>query len=184
MPWSSFENTMESLMKNHVYGKDMDGWAKQFTMNYDMAIKTGGDLINGIKILKGNTTGMESALKGYLKSIQGQNSTTLLDIIGPAIIIYWTGATMSLSPPPKIPAPGAIKNQSTIVGLVTNPGTWSPLPVPANTDSKIFITAFKSAATLHLLTVSGTFNVLALYPPPPPPGLLLPGVVPWFGYKV
>lgn len=180
MPWNSFESTMEQLMSNHAYGKDMDGWAKQFTNNYHFAILSGGDLINGIKVLKPNKAGMESTLKAKLKSVQPSTSVTLLDTIGSAIIMYWTGATMQLVPPPKIPAPGAIKNIITNQGLVTNPGTWTPLPVKPNTDSKIFIKAFKSAAITHLMTVSGQFIVTAAYPPNTPG----PGVVPWFGYKV
>jgi hypothetical protein len=180
MPWSSFENAMGNLMKNHSYGKDMDGWAKQFTNNYHMAILSGGDLISGIKVLKANTTGMENVLKGKLKSVQPSTTTTLLDVIGPAIIMYWTGATMQLFPPPKIPAPGALKNLVTNQGLVTNAGSWTPLTVKPNTDSNIFIKAFVSAAKLHLLTVSGQFIVTAIYPPNTPG----PGVVPWTGYKV
>ncbi len=180
MPWSLFESSMEQLMSNHVYGTDMDGWAKQFTNNYNMAIMTGGDLISNIKVLKGNTTGMESILKLKLKSVQPSTTITLLDVIGPAIQMYWTGATMQLFPPPKIPAPGALKNTATLQGLVTNPGVWTPLPVQPNTNSKIFISAFKSAATAHLMTISGQFIVTAIYPPNVP----LIGIVPWVGYKV
>jgi len=180
MSWRSFKNDMKSVMENHTYGKDMDAFAEQFTKKYDSAIKSGGDIANKIGVLNGNTAGMESALKGYLKSTQSQNSTTLLDIIGPAIIMYWTGATMKVSPPPKVPAPGAAKNVSTIQGLVMNPGTWSPIPVQPNDDSKIFLDAFISAAKLHLLSVSGQFIVNAIYPP----NIAAPGVVPWVGYKV
>lgn len=180
MPWSSFENSMEKLMKNHVYGKDMDGWAKQFTNAYNTAILTGGDFVSKISVLKGNTSAMENMLKLKLKSTQKSTSITLLDVIGPAIILYWTGASMKIAPPPKIPAPGAVKNVTTITGVVTNPGSWSPMPVKPNTDSKIFIKAFKAAATAHLATVSGLFFVTAVYPGNVPG----PGVVPWSGYKV
>lgn len=180
MPWNSFESTMEQLMSNHIYGKDMDGWAKQFTNNYHLAILSGGDLLNGIKVLKPNKAGMENMLKLKLKSVQPSTSTTLLDVIGSAVVMYWTGATMQLVPPPKIPAPGALKNVATIQGLVTNPGSWGPIPVKPNTNSKIFISAFKSAAMAHLMTVSGQFIVTAIYPP----NVTAPGVVMWSGYKV
>ena len=180
MSWKTFESNMENLMSNHVYGQDMDGWAKQFTTAYDSAIKMGGDLANKISVLKGNTAGMESILKLRLKSVQPSTSTTLLDVIGPAVVMYWTGALMSLTPPPKVPAPGAVKNTMTIQGLVTNPGSWTPNPVKPNTDSKIFIKAFISSAKLHLTTVSGQFIVTAVYPPNVPG----PGIVPWVGYKV
>lgn len=180
MPWSSFENSMETLMKNHAYGKDMDGWAKQFTNAYHLAILSGGDLLNNIKILKPNKAGMEQVLKLKLKSIQSSTSSTLLDVIGSAIQMYWTGATMSLAPPPKIPPPGAVKCVTTLQAPVLQPGTWSPIPVKPNTDSKIFLKAFKAAATAHLMTVGGIFLVIALYPPNIP----APGVVKWQGYKV
>jgi len=183
MPWSSFEKAMEPLMMNHVYGTNMDGWAKQFTTNYHLAILSGGDMINKIKIMKPNKTGMEEMLKAKLKQVQPSTSTTLLDVIGPAVKMYWTGATMMLAPPPLIPAPGAIKNLVTNQAPVLQSGTWSPIPVQPNTDSKIFLKAFIAAATSHLMTVGGIYVVTALYPgvPSPVPG---PGVVKWQGYMV
>lgn len=180
MPWVDFENTMGGLMTNHIYGEDADSWAKQFTNNYHKAMLSGGDTINKIAVQKPNKKGMENALKGYLKQVNKSDKITLLDIIGPAIITYWTGASMSIIRPPIIPAIGALVNVSTVQGRVINPGTWAPLSVPPNKDSKIFISAFKSAAIQHLSTLTGEFATLSVYP-----GLLVnPGVVPWFGYTV
>lgn len=180
MPWVDFENTMESLMKNFVYGKSSDNFAKAFTDNYHKAMLSGGDTINKIAVQKPNKKGMEDALKGFLKQVNQSDKITLLDIIGPAIITYWTGASMSIITPPIIPAIGAIVNISTVQGRVINPGTWTPLAVPPNKDSKIFISAFKSAAIQHLGTLTGEFATASLFP-----GLVVkPGVVPWFGYTV
>jgi hypothetical protein len=102
-------------------------------------------------------------------------------VVGPAVIIYWVGGKMSPLPPPKIPAPGSIKNIATTMGVVLKPGSWTATKVPPNNNPEQFLDAFIRSAKLHLMTVSGIYSVLAQYPPPAPPA---PGVVQWSGYKV
>jgi hypothetical protein len=179
MSWSSFKSTMSSPMKSWAYGKNMDGFAALFATAYDTSIKTGRSTVTSIPIMRGNKSAMESALKGYLNSTQKSNSTTLLQVIGPAVIAYWSGA-MLMQIPPSIPCPGSIVNTSVTAAPVLSPGSWSPITVPPNNDPMIFLNAFCAAATIHLTTVSGLHNCICLYPgSPPTPG---PGVLPWTGY--
>jgi hypothetical protein len=181
MSWGTFKSTLLPLMQNNAYGNSFAGFAAAFTQAYDVAIKSGGDVANNVPLLKGNTILMQQTLIGILQQTQTSNSTTLLEIIGPAIIVYWTGGLLSQVPPPKVPAPGAIKNISTVTALVLNPGSWTVNKVEPNNNPEQFLDAFINSAKIHLNTVSGLFNVIAQYPPPAPPA---PGVVPWSGYKV
>jgi hypothetical protein len=167
-------------MQSNVYGNNIAGFAKTFAMAYDIAIKSGKETINPIPLFKGNTSLMESQLVSLLTQTKMSNSITLLDIIGPAVIAYWVGGQMAPIPP-VIPAPGAIANIALTQGIVLNPGTWSPIPVPPNNDSSVFLNAFITAAKIHLSTISGLYIVMAQYPPPAPPA---PGILPWSGYVV
>jgi hypothetical protein len=80
-----------------------------------------------------------------------------------------------------IPAPGSIKNIATTMGIVLNPGKWTPFKVPPNNNPEQFLNAFINSAKLHLTTVGGNYTVIAQYPPPAPPA---PGIVKWKGYQV
>jgi len=181
MAWDLFKSLMLPMMQSNAFGSDMSAFARNFTIAYDSTIKSGGDVVNGIPIIKGNVELMESTLFALLQQTQFSKNTTLLDVIGPVIIGYWTGATLSLVPTPIIPAIGSIKNIATISGTVLSPGNWTPLPVIPNNDSNIFLNAFIQSANIHLMTVSGIFSVISQYPPPAPPA---PGVVNWVSYKV
>jgi hypothetical protein len=180
MSWTTFKSTLLPAMQSNLFGNNINGFAKAFTTAYDIAIKSGKETINPIPLLKGNPAAMEAQLISFLTQTQMSKSLTLLDVIGPAIISYWAGGTMAPIPP-LIPAPGAIANIVLTQGTVLNPGTWSPIPVPPNNDSSVFLNAFITAAKIHLSTVSGLYVVLAQYPPPAPPA---PGVLPWSGYVV
>lgn len=180
MSWSAFKSTLLPAMQSHAFGNNMAGFAKTFTLAYDTAIKAGKETVSPIPLMKGNTSAMEAQLILFLSQTQKSNSTTLLDVIGPAIISYWTGGLL-MPIPPIIPPPGAIKSIALTQGLVLNPGSWTPIPVPPSNNSSIFLDAFITAAKIHLSTVSGLYIVLAQYPPPAPPA---PGVIPWVGYIV
>ena len=180
MSWTIFKSTLLPAMQSHAFGNNIAGFAKTFTLAYDTAVKAGKEMISPIPVMKGNTAAMEAQIVTLLSQTQKSNSLTLLEVIGPAIISYWTGALMA-SIPPLPPAPGAIKNISLTQGLVLNPGVWTPIPVPPNNNPSIFLDAFISSAKIHLMTVSGLYIVLAQYPPPAPPA---PGVLPWSGYVV
>ena len=180
MSWSIFKSTLLPAMQSNTFGNNSEGFAKAFTLAYDIAIKSGKESISPIPLMKGNTSAMEAQLITLLSQTQKSNSLTLLDVIGPAIISYWTGGIMAPIPPLP-PAPGAIKNIALTQGLVLNPGIWIPIPVLPNNNPSTFLDAFISSARIHLTTISGLYIVLAQYPPPSPPA---PGVLPWSGYIV
>lgn len=180
MSWSVFKATLLPAMQSQAFGNNMAGFAKSFALAYDTAIKAGKETVSPIPLMKGNVTAMEAQIVGLLSQTQQSNSLTLLDVIGPAVITYWTGGLM-MPIPPIIPPPGAIKSIALTQGLVLNPGVWTPIPVLPNNNPSVFLDAFINAAKIHLSTVSGLYIVLAQYPPPAPPA---PGVIPWSGYIV
>lgn len=180
MSWGLFKSILQPAMEGHVYGNDMDAFASSFTNAYDMAIKMGSNPINNVPLMHGNTDMMKTILSQLLMTTQLSNTTTLLDVIGPAVIAYWAGAQLALIPP-VIPATGALMNITTTSAPVLNPGTWTAFPCPPSNTSKVFLDAFVLSAKLHLMTISGFYAVIAQYPPPAPAA---PGIVPWNSYIV
>jgi hypothetical protein len=167
-------------MQNNAY-RSISDFAKAFTLAYDTAIKSGKDPINGVPMLKGNPILMQESIIRFLEQTQKAKVLTFLEVVGPAVIIYWIGGKMSLFPPPMTPAPGSIKNIVTTTGIVLKPGNWTSTKVPPNNNPEQFLNSFINSAKIHLTTVSGIYSVIAQYPPPAPPA---PGIVNWTGYKV
>jgi len=180
MSWGVFKKTLLPQMQNNSY-RNISDFAKAFTMAYDMAVKTGKDPINGVPLIKGNPILMQESIIRFLEQTQKAKVLTFLEVVGPAVIIYWVGGKMAPFPPPMIPAPGSIKNIATTMGIVLNPGKWTATKVPPNNNPEQFLNSFINSAKLHLTTVSGNYTVIAQYPPPAPPA---PGIVKWKGYKV
>ena len=181
MPWGSFKSAMTAVMSNWTYGSSMEGWAAKLTSEYDKAVKSGKTNVTSIPLQMGQTGAMTSLLISELHSQQLSKSKTLLDICGPAVIAYWTGA-MIQSIPPGIPCPGTISNVSVIVAPVTNPGSWSPVPnLPCN-DVGIWLDEFIICAKQHMLTTTGIHTEISLYPGSPPTPA--PCVQSWSGYTV
>ena len=179
MAWSTFKATMLPAMTGYAYGRSLEQWCSAFASAYDISIKTGKSTITQIPCLNGNKSGMESQLVSLLSQTQRSKTTSLLQIIGPAVITYWTGASL-LNIPPSIPCPGAILNVSVVAAPVLSPGVWTPLIVPPNNNPSIFLNAFCVAATIHLTTVAGLHNCICNYPGVPI--VVAPGVLPWTGY--
>lgn len=180
MGWNAFKATLLPQMKSNSY-KTISDFARAFTLSYDLAVKSGKDTINGVPMVIGNRAVMEQFITNFLTQTQKSNSTTLLETIGPALIIYWTGGKMAPMPAPTIPSPGSIRNIVTTSGLVLNPGSWVISKVQPNNNPEQFLNAFINSAKIHLTTVSGIYSVIAQYPPPAPPA---PGIVPWSGYTI
>lgn len=179
MAFSTFKSTMLPLMTNWVYGRSLEQWCTAFANAYDISIKTGKTTITSIPAMQGNKSGMESMLKSLLSQTKMSKTTSLLQIVGPAVITYWSGATI-MNIPPAIPCPGAIVNISVVAAPVISPGVWTPLIVPPNNNPMIFLNAFCAAATIHLTTVAGLHNCICNYPGVPV--VVAPGVLPWTGY--
>lgn len=181
MSWSTFKGTMLPAMQSLTFGRSSAGFAKSFALAYDTAIKLGGKtLVTNIPLMRGNASVMEATLVSLMSTTSLSKTTTLLDVVGPAVISYWTGA-MLLPIPPLIPAPGTIANISVTNAPVLNPGTWTSIPAPANNNPMIFLNAFITSAKIHLTTVSGMHFMISQYPPIAPPA---PSILPWSGYYV
>jgi len=181
MPWGSFKSAMAGVMSNHTFGNSMEGWAAKLTSEYDMAVKTGKTNVTGIVLSKGQNSAMQGLLISELHSQQQSKTKTLIEICGPAIIAYWTGASISLIPP-AIPCIPTILNVSVVGAPVTNAGSWTPIPNAPCNNVNIWLDEFILCAKQHMLTVSGLHNTISLYPGSPP--FPAPCVQPWSGYTV
>ena len=179
MAFSTFKATMLPLMTSYTFGRSLEQWCSAFATAYDVSIKTGKTTITNIPAMQGNKSGMEAMLISLLSQTKMSKTTSLLQIIGPAVITYWTGA-MIMNIPPAIPCPGAIVNISVVAAPVLSPGVWVPMIVPPNNNPMIFLNAFCIAAAIHLTPVAGLHNCICNYPGVPV--VVAPGVLPWTGY--
>ena len=68
------------------------------------SVKRGFDTLNSVPLQKGNTEGMETILKFYLKGNMYKKSGVLnIQEWGPAFITYWMPSQGALFPVPVIP---------------------------------------------------------------------------------
>lgn len=123
-----FKQNMLSYMQNQRGIGSYADYAKKLTQEYDAACKRGFETVNGIKIQQGNTELMESLVTSAMATAFQQSSGEhpIITNLGPAFLGYWTGAKMSLSPPPIVPAIGAVLNVTQTSNIITNPGVWQP----------------------------------------------------------
>lgn len=182
MSWGTFKSSLLPSMQSHAYGSNFESFAASFAFAYDSAVRAGGETVSKVPIAVGNLSGMQSLLTSLLRQTQQSRQPNLLQIIGPAIVTYWTGATL-MPIPPIIPPPGAIASVATTSAIVISPGSWTPIDVPPNNDSSIFLDAFINSAKIHLSTLTGMYFVMATYPSPTG-AIVAPGVVPWNGYII
>lgn len=186
--WDGFKTQVRAVMES--YPLDYDILPKQLAVAYDMAMKLppSGDLIVGNPVLAGNVAGMEAIFKSvFLQQATSPEQLDLIKLLATGFLTYWTGATIA---PLKIPAiapigatPPSLVNLS---GLCTFPGTTAQIPPfiykgEPNVDT--FINNFITAANIHLRTVSGIYNVTALYGFPPT-ATTGPGIVNWLGFTM
>jgi len=184
--WDGFKVQVKAVMES--YPVDSDILAKQLAVAYDMAMKVppAGDLIVGNPVLAGNVVGMEAVFKSvFLQQAVSPQQLPLIQLLSLGFVTYWTGATIA---PLKIPAiapvgatPPSLQNLS---GLCTFPGTTAQIPpfiYKGEGSVDTFIDNFITAADIHLRTVSGIYNVLAIYGFPPAASAA-PGIVNWLGF--
>jgi LAS superfamily LD-carboxypeptidase LdcB len=184
MSWSQFKDEVGSRMKEANW-KTSDEWAKFFTKKYDECIKRGTDLSGKNPVLKGNTELMEQTLINAgnvaLAAKLPVFYSSYMNLLGQGVIGYWTNATLQKVSTPLVPAPGTILNLQVTNNYCTNPGKFIGTPTPPTKDVDTFLSAFISAATIHLTTISGTTELISQYIPPLPIG---PAITTWTGYKV
>lgn len=186
--WDGFRVQVKAVMES--YPLDSDILAKQLAVSYDAAMKLppSGDLIVGNPVLAGNVVGMEAIFRSvFLQQALSPEQLPLIQLLAAGFITYWTGATLA---PIKIPAlapigatPPSLQNLS---GLCTFPGSIAQIPpfvYKGEGSVDTFINNFITAADIHLRTVSGIYNVMALYGVPPV-ATAAPGIVNWLGYSM
>jgi hypothetical protein len=185
--WDGFKTQVRAVMES--YPLDYDTLPRQLARAYDMAMKSppAGDLLVGNPVLTGNVVGMELIFRSvFLQQATSPEQLDLIKLLATGFVTYWTGATIS---PLKIPAiapigatPPSVQNLS---GLCTFPGTIAQIPpfvYKGEPTVDTFINNFITAADIHLRTVSGIYNVLAIYGFPPT-AMTMGGVVPWLGFS-
>lgn len=180
-----FQKTSESVNQPI---QESSEFASFLADEYDSLIKAGLQSLSGVPVLSVNKQGLQQGIQSVLDSTVLSTANTpqpFIQNLGPAFITYWTGGLLQIPTPPVLPAPGAISNVQSVAITVDNPGTWTATP-PTNPPTPVeipFVVALVSTINNHLLTLTGTYYTISLYPavPAPVPG---PGVVPWFGYTV
>ena len=127
MSWEIFKQNILRLANNPETIKDIDIVAKTFAIEYDSAVKRGGDTLHKVGVKKGNIEAMEALFKAAL--LKGLSSTTPYDLVGEmgkGVLAYWSGAVLNEFPIPIIPAVGSVSNVSVTSNTVSNPGVWQP----------------------------------------------------------
>jgi hypothetical protein len=180
MSWKRFKGELLPQMNSFTFGKDSNKFAKALTRSYDFTIKSGYSNLTAIPLIYGNVEGMETTLIQLLQTTKLSSKKTILDVIGPAVIQYWSGASLYLLPP-IIPAPMTLRNIAVTSAPILNAGKWTNIVVPPNSNSEIFLNAFIQSAKLHLTTVTGAHFCISQYPPPAAPS---PAVLPFTGYYI
>lgn len=168
MSWQTFKDELKPFLDSPSSGKDMVDFAKKFASSYDDAIKQGGDLLHRVSVQNGNKTLLE--LFVVLALVKGILDTTgkfnLINELGKAVEMYWTGAVLNQIPIPVIPAPGSTGNIAVQQNIVTSPGKWPQVPfVIPTSKTEVFLNAFILAATIHLFSIKGIIQTTSLYPP-------------------
>ena len=75
MSWSTFKQNILNQAEQPDSIKSIDQVARLYAMEYDAAIRRGGDMINRIPIQKGNVSAMEQMFKLALQNGLNQQST-------------------------------------------------------------------------------------------------------------
>jgi hypothetical protein len=185
MSWKIFKNNMSLYMKNQGGIKSSDDFAKKLTNEYDMCVRRGLQTANQVPIMTPNKQLMLTLVKIACKISLSKKSGlhTFIDDIGKGVLGYWTGATLS-NTPPIIPAMGAFQNLYTITGFTTVPGTWAPVgPLTPTDDTNLFLDRLVASLQIHSTTIQGMYITISLYPgfPLTPPA---PGVLMWTGWTI
>ena len=127
MSWQIFKDNILSRANSPEGISTLDEIAELYASEYDAAIKRGGDTINHIPLMKGNTDAMKQLFKAAFQ--QGMNSTGPYDLVGNmgnGVLAYWQAAELNKSPIPLIPAVGSTLNISITSAVCTIPGQWQP----------------------------------------------------------
>lgn len=184
MSWKQFENEVAEQME--IGFKSPDDFARFFTDKYDECIKRGVDFITLNPVNKGNKDLMYSMLQITNLTSAAALTPSLYDLyfnmLGDAVVGYWSGTSLQKIMIPLIPSTGTIANIGVKENIVTFPGKWPKAKVRPMKNVRVFLKTFTSFARIHLLSLKGICNTVSLYPPLP--GIVGDGIIQWSGYKV
>lgn len=170
--WNGLERIVTAYFASYS-APNFTSAAQFIASQYDMAVRVGGEMIANNFVVTGNPAALQAAItmsfgQGY--AIQGGLYNSLA-MIANGLMMYWTGAVLSLAFPP----PGTI---AVVSNFVTSPGTATGFITPPSTSFDTWIKAFIMMARMHLMTVQG--QIIALVPTPTGP---IPIPIPWIGYR-
>jgi hypothetical protein len=184
MSWKQFEKEVAEQME--IGFKSPDDFARFFTDKYDECVKRGVDFITLNPVSKGNKDLMYSMIQIANLTSAAALTPALYDLyfnmLGDAVVGYWSGATSQKIFIPLIPATGTFVNIGVKDNIVTFPGKWPRAKVRPMKNVRVFLKTFTSFARMHLITIKGLCTTVSLYPPLP--GIVGDGVIQWTGYKV
>ena len=184
MSWKQFEKEVAEQME--IGFKSPDDFARFFTDKYDECVKRGVDFITLNPVSKGNKDLMYSMIQITNLISAAALTPALYDLyfnmLGEAVVGYWSGAKSQKIFIPLIPAIGTFVNIGVKENIVTFPGTWPKAKVRPMKNVRVFLKTFTSFARMHLITIKGLCTTVSLYPPLP--GIVGDGVIQWSGYKV
>ena len=184
MSWKQFEKEVGEQME--IGFKSPDDFARFFTDKYDECVKRGVDFITLNPVSKGNKDLMYSMIQIANLTSAAALTPALYDLyfnmLGDAVVGYWSGATSQKIFIPLIPATGTFVNIGVKENIVTFPGKWPKAKVRPMKNVRVFLKTFTSFARMHLITIKGLCTTVSLYPPLP--GIVGDGVIQWTGYKV
>lgn len=170
--WNTFKENTKTYFSSYI-ANDSDKAAEHITLQYDIAIIGGGDLLYKNPIAKKNKELLENMIRlsfkfGYQTQTGIYNS---LDMIANGLVGYWAGATLApFNPPPS--SIGIVQN------VVINPGIAKGIVTPNTTSFDTWLDMFITMARVHLLSISGITVALISSPTGP-----IPTPFPWQGYK-
>jgi hypothetical protein len=125
MSWQIFKERILQVSRDPRSIRSISDLARLWAVEYQAAIRRGGDTLHLIPLANGNLTGLEAGIRSALeRGLYSSVDYDLVGAMGPAISTYWTGATMSTIPTPVVPAPGSTSNIAVQSNMVTNPGIW------------------------------------------------------------
>ena len=181
--WDLFKLQVKAVMESSP--ADSDDLAKVIANAYDSVVKLppSGDLSWKNSVLNGNVQLLENIIKVvFIQQSRSEQQLPGINAIANGFVAYWSGASLTPTNIPLLPAPGATNNILITQNMVVNPGIQVSIPFTYegldNVDG--FINKLIQAANLHLFTVSGWTFTTSLYPP----GVTGPGYLPWQGFSV
>ena len=121
-------------------------FADKLTAEYDIAVKSGYQTINLVRVSKGNTELMKSLITiACLTALNKQEGKhNFIDEIGKAVLGYWTGCQLTSGIPPLLPAVLAVEG-----------------PIPPLPTNMYNVSGSKNAGIIPL-------TIPPEAPPPPP----------------